>query len=57
MGAGRFVIAMNDLPELSTEDAPLFPRPGNPRTPSQTPAAMQAGASIALPERFREVIR
>jgi penicillin-binding protein 2 len=58
MGAGRFVIAMKDQPQLST-GAPLFSRPVNPPAPSkpQVPAGMQAEASVALPERFREVIR
>jgi membrane peptidoglycan carboxypeptidase len=60
MGAGRFVIAMNNQPELSTDGAPLFSRPVNPQAPSKPqapPAAMQAETGVALPERFREVIR
>jgi hypothetical protein len=59
MGAGHFLIATNDQPELSTEGAPLFSRPVNPPGPSKPriPAAMQAEVSIGLPERFREVVR
>ena len=59
MGAGRFVIAMNDKPQLSNDQAPLFSRPVNqPVPPKPLPplAAMQVEAGIALPERFRGVM-
>jgi hypothetical protein len=55
MGAGHFVIAMNDKPQLSKDQAPLFSRPSRQPKP-QAPAAMQAEASVALPERFRGVM-
>jgi penicillin-binding protein 2 len=57
IGAGRFVIAMNDQPQLSEDQAPLFSRPAAPQPKPQAPAAIQAKAGVALPERFRGVIR
>ena len=57
MGAGRFVIAMNDQPQLSTDHAPLFSRPVSPQAPlPPAPAAVQSEAGVALPERFRGVM-
>jgi hypothetical protein len=56
MGAGRFVIAMDQTPELPT-GGPLFSRPAPSPSKPQSPMAMQAEAGVALPERFREMVR
>jgi len=56
MGAGHFVIAMDEKPDLSTDGGPLFSRPAPSPSKPQPPVAMQAEAGVALPERFRGVM-
>jgi penicillin-binding protein 2 len=54
MQAGHFMVTAGSKPELAETES-LFPR-RKPQAPAKSPAALQAEASVGLPERFRGVM-